>query len=603
MIHLERGLQKNAVGLENSCISPRGEISPGAPQAAASASSRTIHKAEWPIVVMVSLVRTLPPRRAMRLPALRRALSTRTLSTQPISDDDMPVLLPARPNLATSSFDYQDPLALNASLTEDEIAIYETARSFAQSELLPHVVEASRSGTFDRGIMRAFGQLGMLGLTVPPEYGGSGASYVAYGLCARAVEQVDSGYRSAMSVQSSLVMHPINLFGADEHKERWLKPLASGDAVGCFGLTEPDHGSDPSGMKTRATWDAASREWVLTGSKTWITNSPIADVLVVWARTDADNNAVRGFVLDRAAIDAVQPGALATPEIKGKLSLRASITGSIMLDAVRCAQAVENYVTPPCSPLLCVPCHCLTPRTRVPPPTCHRVPESAMLPHARGLGGPFACLNSARYGISWGALGAAEACVDVARQYTLDRKQFGAPLASNQLIQVSDAPPLSIVPPHPWPSLCTIHLYVLSPSPCHVVQLPLAFFVPLPFFALTDPMQCVPNPQLKLADSVTELALGFHAALAVGRAKDRGEFAAEMISLVKRNSCGKALDIARKCRDMLGGNGIADEFHVMRHLVNLETVNTYEGTHDMHALILGRAITGLPAFESGVASK
>jgi len=418
----------------------------------------------------------------------------------------MPVLLPARPNLATSSFDYQDPLALNASLTEDEIAIYETARSFAQSELLPHVVEASRSGTFDRGIMRAFGQLGMLGLTVPPEYGGSGASYVAYGLCARAVEQVDSGYRSAMSVQSSLVMHPINLFGADEHKERWLKPLASGDAVGCFGLTEPDHGSDPSGMKTRATWDAASREWVLTGSKTWITNSPIADVLVVWARTDADNNAVRGFVLDRAAIDAVQPGALATPEIKGKLSLRASITGSIMLDAVR-------------------------------------VPESAMLPHARGLGGPFACLNSARYGISWGALGAAEACVDVARQYTLDRKQFGAPLASNQLIQ------------------------------------------------------------LKLADSVTELALGFHAALAVGRAKDRGEFAAEMISLVKRNSCGKALDIARKCRDMLGGNGIADEFHVMRHLVNLETVNTYEGTHDMHALILGRAITGLPAFESGVASK
>ena len=226
-----------------------------------------------------------------------------------------------------------------------------------------------------------------------------------------------------------------------------------------------------------------------------------------------------------------------------------------------------------------------------------------MLPHARGLGGPFACLNSARYGISWGALGAAEACVDVARQYTLDRKQFGAPLASNQLIQVSDAPPLSIVPPHPWPSLCIIHLYILSPSPCHVVQLPLAFFVPLPFFALTDPMQCVPNPQLKLADSVTELALGFHAALAVGRAKDRGEFAAEMISLVKRNSCGKALDIARKCRDMLGGNGIADEFHVMRHLVNLETVNTYEGTHDMHALILGRAITGLPAFESGVASK
>jgi len=313
---------------------------------------------------------------------------------------------------------------------------------------------------------------------------------------------VDSGYRSAMSVQSSLVMHPIAIFGSDEQKERWLPPLASGDVVGCFGLTEPDHGSDPSGMGTRATWDASSREWVLSGSKMWITNAPIADVLLVWARTDADKGAVRGFLIERAAVDRVQPGALETPEIPGKLSLRASITGSISLDGVR-------------------------------------VPESSMLPYARGLGGPFACLNSARYGISWGALGAAETCVSIARQYTLDRKQFGAPLASQQLIQK------------------------------------------------------------KMADAVTEIGLGFHASLAVGRAKERHDFAAEQISLVKRNSCGKALEIARLCRDMLGGNGIQDEYHVMRHLVNLETVNTYEGTHDVHALILGKAITGIPSFKSG----
>ena len=408
------------------------------------------------------------------------------------------------PSLATATFDWKDPLCLSASLTDNEIALYESARSFAQRELLPGVTQASREGSFDRGIMRAFGQQGLLGVTTAAEYGGLEAGYVAYGLCARATEQVDSGYRSAMSVQSSLVMHPISIFGSAEQKEQWLPQLASGEAVGCFGLTEPDHGSNPAGMATRAVWDGGAREWVLSGSKTWITNSPIADVLLVWARTDVDKGGVRGFLVDRKAVDSVQPGALTTPEIPGKLSLRSSITGSIFLEGVR-------------------------------------VPESAMLPLARGLAGPFACLNSARYGISWGALGAAEACVEVARDYTLGRMQFGAPLAAQQLIQK------------------------------------------------------------KLADAVTEIGLGFGASLAVGRAKERGESAAEAVSLVKRNSCGKALEIARACRDMLGGNGISDEFHVMRHMVNLETVNTYEGTHDIHALILGRAITGVGAFKAGAA--
>lgn len=434
-----------------------------------------------------------------------RALSTaprRALSTQ--GGVNAPSFEPVAPSLATKTFDWQDPLALSDSLTEDELAMYETARKFAQSELKPNVTAASRAGTFDRGIMSAFGQLGLLGLTAPSEYGGGDAGYVAYGLCARAVEQVDSGYRSAMSVQSSLVMHPISIFGSEEQKARWLPVLATGEAVGCFGLTEPNHGSDPSGMETRADWDPEAREWVLTGAKNWITNSPIADVVLVWARCNADRGAVRGFLVERAAVDRVQPGALATPEILGKLSLRSSITGSIMLDGVR-------------------------------------VPEASMLPYARGLGGPFACLNSARFGIAWGTLGAAEACVETARQYTLDRIQFGAPLAAQQLIQK------------------------------------------------------------KLADAVTEIGLGFHAALAVGRAKERHDFSPEMISLIKRNSCGKSLEIARACRDMLGGNGIQDEYHVMRHLVNLETVNTYEGTHDVHALILGKGITGLPAFVSGQA--
>ena len=451
---------------------------------------------------MAAVLRRPIPRSAVG--SLGRTLRHR--STDPLSSisDEPPSLPRAAPSLATATFDWQDPLMLSASLTEDENMIYETARAFAQAELKPNVVKASREGVFDRGIMEAFGQMGLLGLTSPVEYGGAGAGYVSYGLAARAVEQVDSGYRSAMSVQSSLVMHPISIFGSEEQKEEWLPRLATGKAVGCFGLTEPDHGSDPSGMRTRATWDASTREWVLSGSKMWITNAPIADVCLVWARTEADNGAVRGFLLDRAAIDAAQPGALVTPEITGKLSLRASITGSIMMDGVR-------------------------------------LPEGAMLPLARGLGGPFACLNSARYGISWGAMGAAEACVEAARTYVLDRKQFGAPLAAQQLIQK------------------------------------------------------------KLADAVTEIGLGFQASLAVGRAKEAHNFAPEMISLVKRNACGKALDIARGCRDMLGGNGIQDEYHIMRHMLNLETVNTYEGTADMHALIMGRAITGIPAFTSGEA--
>jgi len=440
-------------------------------------------------------------RRIQRFGACTSA-ARRMLSTEPLPG--LPIFEKPRKSLATETFDWRDPLALSASLSDEEQAIYEAAREFSQKELLPGIVQATRSGTFDRGIMNAFGQMGLLGLTVPVEYGGASAGYVAYGLVARAVEQVDSGYRSAMSVQSSLVMHPISLFGSEEQKQQWLPQLATGEKVGCFGLTEPNHGSDPSGMATKAEWDGDAHEWVLSGSKTWITNSPIADVALVWARCMEDNGAVRGFLIDRAAVDKVQPGAFSTPEIEGKLSLKASITGSIFLDGVR-------------------------------------VPESAMLPYARGLGGPFACLNSARYGISWGAMGAAEACVEVARDYTLNRVQFGAPLAAQQLIQK------------------------------------------------------------KLADAVTEIGLGLHASLAVGRAKERHAFAPEMVSLVKRNACGKALEIARNCRDMLGGNGIQDEYHILRHSTNLETFNTYEGTHDVHALILGKAITGENAFVSGAA--
>ncbi len=369
--------------------------------------------------------------------------------------------------------------------------IRDAARDYAQGRLLPRVLTAFRNERFDREIMNELGGLGMLGCTVPEQYGGAGASYVAYGLIAREVERVDSGYRSALSVQSSLVMHPINAYGSEAQKRKYLPKLATGETVGCFGLTEPDHGSDPGGMTTRA--DKVADGYRLTGAKTWITNAPIADVMVVWAKSVAHEGKIRGFILERGM------AGLATPTIEGKMSLRASVTGEIVMDGVV-------------------------------------VPEDNLLPDASGLGGPFGCLNRARYGIAWGAMGAAEDCWLRARTYVLDRKQFGRPLAANQLIQK------------------------------------------------------------KLADMQTEIALGLQAALRVGRLFDEGRMAPEMISLIKRNNAGKALDIARASRDMHGGNGIADEFHVIRHLMNLETVNTYEGTHDIHALILGRAQTGIQAF-------
>ena len=369
--------------------------------------------------------------------------------------------------------------------------VRDAARDYAQGKLMPRVLTAFREERFDRDIMTEMGELGFLGITIPEEYGGAGASYVSYGLVAREVERVDSGYRSAMSVQSSLVMHPINAYGSEDQRKKYLPRLATGESVGCFGLTEPDHGSDPGGMATRA--EKVADGYRLTGSKTWITNAPIADVMVVWARSGAHDNAIRGFILERGM------AGLSTPKIEGKVSLRASITGEIVMDGVV-------------------------------------VPEENLLPNAAGLGGPFGCLNRARYGIAWGTMGAAEDCFQRARAYVLDRKQFGRPLAANQLVQK------------------------------------------------------------KLADMQTEIALGLQAALTVGRLFDAGRMAPEMISLIKRNNCGKALDIARQARDMHGGNGIADEFHVIRHMVNLETVNTYEGTHDIHALILGRAITGIQAF-------
>jgi glutaryl-CoA dehydrogenase len=353
------------------------------------------------------------------------------------------------------------------------------------------VVTAFREERFDREIMEELGALGLLGSTIPETYGGAGASYVVYGLIAREVERVDSGYRSAMSVQSSLVMYPIHAYGSEEQRKKFLPKLASGEWVGAFGLTEPDHGSDPGGMITRAAKSGSG--YRLTGVKTWITNSPIADVLVVWAKSDAHDGAIRGFILERGM------RGLSTPKIEGKASLRASLTGEVVMDGVE-------------------------------------VPEENLLPNASGLGGPFGCLNRARYGIAWGAMGAAEDCWQRTRNYVLERKQFGRPLAANQLIQK------------------------------------------------------------KLADMQTEIALGLHAVLRVGRLLDEGQVAPEMISLIKRNNSGKALDIARAARDMHGGNGIADEFHVIRHMINLETVNTYEGTHDIHALILGRAQTGIQAF-------
>ncbi|QIE43131.1 acyl-CoA dehydrogenase [Meridianimarinicoccus aquatilis] len=393
------------------------------------------------------------------------------------------------PNL--SSFDWSDALRLDDQLSEDERMLQSAARAFAQEKLQPRVTDAYRDEVTDPSIFREMGEMGLLGMTVPEEFGGLGASYVSYGLVAREVERVDSGYRSMMSVQSSLVMYPINAYGTEAQKHHYLPKLASGEWIGCFGLTEPDAGSDPAGMKTTARKTEAG--YVLNGTKTWISNSPIADVFIVWAKSEAHGGKIRGFVLDKGT-----PG-LSAPKIGGKLSLRASITGQIAM------QDVE-------------------------------VSEEALLPGVEGLKGPFGCLNRARYGISWGVLGAAELCWHAARSYGLDRVQFGKPLAQTQLYQK------------------------------------------------------------KLADMMTEIVLGQQASLRVGRLMDQGRAAPEMISIVKRNNCGKALEIARMARDMHGGNGISEEYQVMRHAQNLETVNTYEGTHDVHALILGRAITGLQAF-------
>ncbi|WP_296243212.1 MULTISPECIES: acyl-CoA dehydrogenase [unclassified Psychrobacter] len=393
--------------------------------------------------------------------------------------------------MATStrpSFDWEDPLLLRDQLTDEERMVTDSARQFFQKELMPGILEANRNENFDRNIMRQMGEMGLLGVTIDG-YGCAGLSSVAYGLIAKEVEAVDSGYRSAMSVQSSLVMHPIWAYGTEEQKEKYLPKLATGEYVGCFGLTEPDSGSDPASMSTRAR--AVDGGYELTGNKMWITNSPIADVFVVWAKDDAGE--IRGFILDKGM------KGLSAPKIEGKFSLRASVTGEIVMDKVF-------------------------------------VPEANAFPDIRGLKGPFGCLNKARYGIAWGSMGAAEFCWKAARQYTLDRKQFGRPLAATQLVQ------------------------------------------------------------LKLANMQTEIALGLQAALRVGRLMDEDNAAPEMISLIKRNNCGKALDIARIARDMHGGNGISDEFHIIRHVMNLEAVNTYEGTHDIHALILGRAQTGIQAF-------
>jgi glutaryl-CoA dehydrogenase len=388
-----------------------------------------------------------------------------------------------------AAFHWDDPLLLEQQLSGDERAVRDAARDYAQGRLAPRVLEAFRAETSDTAVFREMGELGLLGPTLPEAYGGAGLNYVCYGLVAREIERVDSGYRSMMSVQSSLVMVPINEFGTEATRQKYLPGLARGDLIGCFGLTEPDHGSDPGSMVTRARKVAGG--YSLTGAKMWISNSPFADVFVVWAKDD--EGAIRGFVLDKGA-----PG-LSAPAIKGKVGLRASTTGEIVMDKVFC-------------------------------------PEENAFPEVRGLKGPFTCLNSARYGIAWGALGAAEDCWHRARQYVLDRKQFGRPLAANQLVQK------------------------------------------------------------KLADMQTEITLGLQGCLRLGRMKDEGSAAVEITSIMKRNSCGKALDVARLARDMMGGNGISDEYGVARHLVNLEVVNTYEGTHDVHALILGRAQTGIAAF-------
>ncbi|XP_058807637.1 glutaryl-CoA dehydrogenase, mitochondrial isoform X2 [Phymastichus coffea] len=395
------------------------------------------------------------------------------------------------------TFRWDDALSLESQLTPEETLLRDQFRGYCREKLLPRVLEANRSESFDRAILRELGELGALGCTVRG-YGAAGVSSVAYGLLAREIEAVDSGYRSAFSVQSSLAIGAVEAYGSDEQKQRFLPGLIAGELVGCFGLTEPNHGSDPGSMETRARHDPERKLYRLSGSKTWITNAPIADLLVVWAK--CDDARIRGFLVEReGAAGRGSPGALATPKIQGKFSLRTSVTGMILMDELS-------------------------------------VPEANLLPHAEGLRGPFGCLNNARYGIGWGALGAAESCLRLARAYVLERKQFGRPLAANQLVQK------------------------------------------------------------KLADMMTEISLGLQACLRVGRLKDQNRATPEMICLIKRNSAGKALEIARAARDMLGGNGIADEYHVIRHLMNLESVNTYEGTHDIHALILGKSITGIAAF-------
>ena len=386
---------------------------------------------------------------------------------------------------------WDDPFLLENQLSEDEKMVRDAAHAYCQEKLQPRVMKAFRDETFDRDIMSEMGEMGLLGPTIPEEFGGPGVNHVAYGLISREVERVDSGYRSAMSVQSSLVMHPIFTYGTEEQKKKYLPRLATGELIGCFGLTEPDAGSDPGSMRTRAK--KVDGGYLLTGTKMWITNSPVSDLAVVWAKSDSHDGKIKGFIVERGT------KGFSTPKIEGKLSLRASVTGEIVLD--------EAFV-----------------------------PDDNLLPNVSGLAGPFGCLNKARYGIAWGVIGAAEFCWHAARQYTLDRKQFGRPLAANQLIQ------------------------------------------------------------LKLANMMTEITLGLQACVRVGRMMDDDSWAPEAVSLIKRNNCGKALDIARMARDMHGGNGISEEFHVIRHMVNLETVNTYEGAHDVHALILGRAQTGIQAF-------
>lgn len=390
-----------------------------------------------------------------------------------------------------AEFDWRDALNLESQLTEDEIIMRDQVRHYSQEKLMSRILLDNRNERYDAAVIPEMGRLGILGPTIKG-YGCAGASSVAYGLIAREIERVDSSYRSAMSVQSSLVMHPINEYGTQQQKDKYLPKLATGEIIGAFGLTEPNHGSDPGGMETTATYNPNCKSYTLNGTKSWITNSPVADVFIIWAKSKEDGK-IRGFILERGM------KGLSTPKIEGKFSLRASITGQIVMDEVKIS--AEN-----------------------------------LLPHVEGLKGPFGCLNNARYGIAWGTLGAAEFCLETAQQYTLDRKQFGRPLAANQLIQK------------------------------------------------------------KMADMLTEISIGLQACLQVGRLKDEGRATAEMISMIKRNSCGKSLDAARLARDMLGGNGIVDEYHVIRHVMNLETVNTYEGTHDIHALILGRAITGIQAF-------